>query len=107
MALCSAKTDTAINHHSPREGASTHLKTMDFHNQRLNAFESFERFQDQLEADNLLKLQQSESSIRYEVEATFNGVYEWSDCAYDEHERDLLIADAKDSGCSYTVKEVD
>ena len=80
---------------------------MDFHNQSLKLFESFERFQDKLEADNLLKLQQSESSIRYEVEATFNGVYEWSDCAYDEHGRDLLITDAKDSGCSYIVKEVD
>ena len=79
---------------------------MDFHNQSLNWFESFERFQDQLEADNLLKLQQSESSIRYEVEASLNGIYEWSGYAYDEHERDLLIADAKDSGCSYTVEEV-
>jgi len=80
---------------------------MDFHNQSLNLFESFERFQDKLEADNLLKLQESESSIRYEVEASLNGVYEWSDYAYDEHERDLLIADAKDCGYSYTVKEVD
>jgi|TARA_R100000030_G_scaffold78126_1_gene61070 hypothetical protein len=80
---------------------------MDFHNQSLNLFESFERFQDKLEADNLFKLQESKSSIRYEVEASLNGVYEWSDYAYDEHERDLLIADAKDCGYSYTVKEVD
>jgi len=80
---------------------------MDAFTQSLNWFESFERFQDQLEADNLLKLQQSESSIRYEVKASLNGVYEWSDYAYDEHERDLLIADAKDCGFAYIVKEVD
>ena len=46
---------------------------MDFHNQSLNLFESFERLQDKLEADNLLKLQQSESSSRYYVEASLNG----------------------------------
>ena len=80
---------------------------MDAFTQSLNLFESFERFQDKLETDNLLKLQQSESAIRYEVEASLNGVYEWSDYAYDEHERDLLIADAKDSGCSYKVQEVE
>jgi len=79
---------------------------MDFHNQRLNLFESFERFQDQLEADNLLKLQHSEPSTRYYVEASLNGKREWTEWAYDEHGRDLLIADAKDSGCSYTVEEV-
>jgi len=107
MALCSAKTDTAINHHSPREGASIHLKTMDAFNQRLNLFESFERFQDQLEADNLLKLQQSEPSSRYYVEASLNGKREWTEWAYDEHELDLLKQDAKDCGFAYTVEEVD
>tara|TARA_R100001510_G_scaffold22411_1_gene19623 strand:+ start:281 stop:583 length:303 start_codon:yes stop_codon:yes gene_type:complete len=83
-----------------------HLKIMDWHNQSLNWFESFERFQDKLEADNLLKLQQSESSSRYYVEASLNGVYEWSEWAYDEHELDLLKQDAKDCGYSYTVEEV-
>ena len=81
--------------------------TMDFHNQRLNLFESFERFQDQLEADNLLKLQHSEPSTRYYVEASLNGKREWTEWAYDEHELDLLKQDAKDCGFAYTVEEVD
>ncbi len=80
---------------------------MDFHNQRLNLFESFERFQDKLEADNLLKLQQSEPSSRYYVEASLNGKREWTEWAYDEHELDLLKQDAKDCGFAYTVEEVD
>tara|TARA_R100001509_G_scaffold112274_1_gene67574 strand:+ start:417 stop:659 length:243 start_codon:yes stop_codon:yes gene_type:complete len=78
---------------------------MDAFTQSLNLFESFERFQDELEADNLLKLQRSEPSVRYYIEAKLNGNLEWTEWAYDEHERDLAIADAKDSGCSYTVEE--
>tara|TARA_R100001460_G_scaffold21346_1_gene43639 strand:- start:963 stop:1205 length:243 start_codon:yes stop_codon:yes gene_type:complete len=80
---------------------------MDAFTQSLNLFESFERFQDKLEADNLLKLQQLESSSRYYVEASLNGNLEWTEWAYNEHERDLLIADAKDCGFAYIVKEVD
>jgi len=80
---------------------------MDAFTQDLNWFESFERFQDQLEANNLLKLQQSESSSRYYVEASLNGNLEWTEWAYNEHELDLLKQDAKDCGYSYTVEEVD
>ena len=79
---------------------------MDWHNQRLNLFESFERFQEKLETDNLLKLQQSEPSSRYYVEASLNGNLEWTEWAYDEHELDLLKQDAKDCGYSYTVEEL-
>ena len=93
--------------HREAETLSTqHLKTMDFHTQRLNLFESFERFQDQLEADNLLKIQQSEPSSRYYVEASLNGSLEWTEWAYDEHELNLLKQDAKDCGYSYIVEEV-
>ena len=80
---------------------------MDAFTQSLNLFESFERFQDKLEADNLLKLQQSESPSRYYVEASLNGNLEWTEWAYDEHELDLLKQDAKDCGFAYTVKEHD
>ena len=81
--------------------------TMDALTQSLGLFESFQRFQDKLEADNLLKLQQSEPSSCYYVEASLNGNLEWTEYAYDEHKRDLLIKDAKDSGCSYKVQEVE
>ena len=80
---------------------------MDAFTQSLNLFESFERFQDKLEADNLLKLQDMEPATRYYVEAKLNDNLEWTEWAYDQHELDLLIADAKDSGCSYTVEEHD
>jgi len=79
---------------------------MDAFTQSLNWFESFERFQDQLEADNLLKLQHSEPSARYYVEASLNGKREWTEWAYDEHELDLLKQDAKDCGFACTVEEV-
>jgi len=78
---------------------------MDAFTQSLDLFESFERFQDKLEADNLLKLQDMEPATLYYVEAKLNGNLEWTQWAYDQHERDLLIADAKDSGCSFTVEE--
>ena len=79
---------------------------MDAFTQSLNLFESFERFQDKLEADNLLKLQQSEFTSRFYVEASLNGNLQWTEWAYDEHELDLLKQDAKDCGYSYTVEEV-
>ena len=80
---------------------------MDNHNMRLLWFESFQRHQEQLEATNLLKLQAMESATRYHVEAKLNDRLEWTEWAYDEHERDQLIADAKDCGFSYTVEEYD
>ena len=46
-----------------------------------------------------------EPATLYYVEAKLNGNLEWTEWAYDQHELDLLIADAKDSGCSYTVEE--
>jgi len=79
---------------------------MDAFTQSLDLFESFERFQDKLEADNLLKLQDMKPATRYYVEASLNGNLQWTEWAYNQDELDLLIADAKDSGCSYTVESV-
>ena len=47
---------------------------MDHHNMRLLWFESFQRHQEQLEATNLLKLQDMEPATRYYVEAKLNEV---------------------------------
>ena len=80
---------------------------MDHHNMRLLWFESFQKHQDELEAANLLKLQAMEPQTRYYVEAKLNGKLEWTEWAYTRHERDQLVADAKDAGFSYTVEEYD
>jgi hypothetical protein len=80
---------------------------MDHHNYMLGLFESFQQHQDQLEATNLLKLKTMEPATRYYVEAKLNDKLEWTEWAYDEHERDQLVKDAKDCGFSYTVKEYD
>ena len=85
---------------------TTH-STMDNHNMRLLWFESFQKHQDELEAANLLKLQAMEPQTRYYVEAKLNGKLEWTEWAYTRHERDQLVADAKDAGFSYTVEEYD
>lgn len=78
---------------------------MDHHNYRLDLFESFQQFQDQLEATNLLKLKTMEPATRYYVEASLDGKLEWTEWAYTRHERDQLVADAKDAGFTYTVEE--
>ena len=80
---------------------------MDHHNYMLGLFESFQKHQDELEATNLLKLQAMEPQSRYYVEASLDGKLEWTEWAYTEHERDQLVADAKDAGFSYTVEEYD
>ena len=79
---------------------------MDDHNYKLALFESFERYQDELDARNLLKLNMSEN-ITYMLTA-FNGTREqWYDYAYDLDELENLKRDAKDHGFTFTVKEVD
>ena len=65
---------------------------MDHHNYRLDLFESFQQFQDQLEATNLLKLKTMEPATRYYVEASLDGKLEWTEWAYTRHERDQLVA---------------
>ncbi len=80
---------------------------MDHHNYMLSLFESFQKHQDELEATNLLKLQAMEPQSRYYVEASLDGRLEWTEWAYDEHERDQLVADAKDAGFTYTVEQYD
>ena len=52
-------------------------------NMRLLWFESFQRHQEQLEATNLLKLQDMEPTTRYYVEAKLNDKLEWTEWAYD------------------------
>ncbi len=78
---------------------------MDHHNYMLRLFESFQQHQDQLEATNLLKLKTMEPATRYYVEAKLGDNLEWTEWAYDEHERDQLVKDAKDCGFSCTVEE--
>ena len=77
---------------------------MDYHNYSLSLFESFQRYQDELEADHLLKLHM-EPSTRWYVEAKLDGHLQWTEWAYDERERDQLVDDAKECGFTYTVEE--
>ena len=78
---------------------------MDHHNYMLGLFESFERYQDELDARNLLKLNMSEN-ITYMLTA-FNGTDEqWYEYAYDLDELDVLKRDAEDCGFTFTVQEV-
>ena len=78
---------------------------MDYHHTMLNLFEEFERTQDKLEADNLLKLSLV-AATTYVVTAFSGTVEKWYDYAYDTDELDGLTAAATQCGFSYTVKEV-
>jgi len=78
---------------------------MDYHHTRLNLFEEFERTQDKLEADNLLKLSMV-AGITYVVTAFSGTVEEWYDYAYDTDELEVLKTAATECNFSYTVKEV-
>jgi len=78
---------------------------MDYHHTMLNLFEEFERTQDKLEADNLLKLSMV-AGITYVVTAFSGTVEEWYDYAYDTDELSVLKTAATECGFSYTVKEV-
>jgi len=79
---------------------------MDAFNYDLRVFESFQRYQDQLDANHLLKLKTMEPQTTYYVEAKLGDSLEWTEYAYTERERDLLVKDAKDCGFTYTVEEV-
>lgn len=79
---------------------------MDNHNYMLGLFESFERYQDQLDARNLLKLTMSEN-ITYMVTAFKDAQEQWYDYAYDQDELDVLKRDAEACGCTFTITEVD
>ena len=78
---------------------------MDYYHTMLNLFEEFERTQDKLEADNLLKLSMA-PGITYVVTAFSGTVEEWYDYAYDTDELSALKTAATEGGFSYTVKEV-
>jgi len=78
---------------------------LDNHHSMLNLFEDFERTQDKLEADNLLKLARV-SSPTYYVEAFLDESLEWTEYAYDERELQNLKNDAIDCGFTFTVEEV-
>ena len=70
-----------------------------YHHTMLNLFESFERHQDQLDANNLLKLAPVEP--RYTVNAFKGSKHIWEDWAYDNDELSNLKQIAIESG--YTV----
>ena len=70
-----------------------------YHHTSLNLFEAFERYQDQLDANNLLKLARVEP--RYTVNAYKGSEHIWEDWAYDNDELSNLKQIATESG--YTV----
>lgn len=78
---------------------------LDNHHSMLNLFEDFERTQDKLEAENLLKLSRV-SSPTYYVEAFLDESLEWTEYAYTERELQNLKNDAIDCGFTFTVEEV-
>tara|TARA_R110002012_G_scaffold309017_1_gene515800 strand:- start:568 stop:816 length:249 start_codon:yes stop_codon:yes gene_type:complete len=70
-----------------------------YHHTSLNLFEAFERYQDQLDANNLLKLSPVEP--HYTVNAYKGSEHIWEDWAYDKDELKSLKQIAAESG--YTV----
>ena len=72
---------------------------LDHHHTSLNLFEAFEHYQDQLDANNLLKLARVEP--RYTVNAFKGSKHIWEDWAYDNDELSNLKQIAIESG--YTV----
>ena len=82
---------------------------LDHHHTSLNLFETFERYQDQLDANNLLKLERVEP--RYTVNAyrgsdCFRANHMWEDWAYDNDELQILKNAATEAGFTYTVEPV-
>jgi hypothetical protein len=75
-----------------------------YHHTSLNLFESFERYQDQLDANNLLKLARVEP--RYTVNAYKGSNHIWEDWAYDNDELQSLKNAATEAGFTYTVEPV-
>ena len=80
---------------------------LDHHHTSLNLFEAFERHQDQLDANNLLKLERVEP--RYTVNAyrgsdCFKANHMWEDWAYDNDELASLKRIAAESGYTVTVR---
>jgi len=73
-----------------------------YHHTSLNLFESFERYQDQLDANNLLKLARVEP--RYTVNAYKGSEHIWEDWAYDNDELASLKQIAAESGYTVTVR---
>jgi hypothetical protein len=75
-----------------------------YHHTSLNLFETFERYQDQLDANNLLKLARVEP--RYTVNAYKGSEQIWEDWAYDNDELQTLKNAATKAGFTYTVEPV-
>ena len=78
---------------------------MDFYTSSLNIFELFERQQDQLEANSLLKL--TPATPHYTVNAYKGTEHKWEDWAYDEDELNSLKQIAAESGLVVIVREED
>ena len=77
---------------------------LDYHHTMLNLFESFERHQDQLGANNLLKLAPVEP--HYTVNAYKGSKHIWEDWAYDNDELASLKQIAAEGGYTITVQLV-
>ena len=77
---------------------------LDHHHTSLNLFETFERYQDQLNANNLLKLERVEP--RYTVNAYKSSDHMWEDWAYDIDDLQILKNAATEAGFTYTVEPV-
>ena len=82
---------------------------LDYHHTSLNLFEAFECYQDQLDANNLLKL--TPVKPRYTVNAyrgsdRFRANHMWEDWAYDNDELQILKNAATKAGFTYTVEPV-
>ena len=77
---------------------------LDHHHTSLNLFETFERYQDQLDANNLLKLKRVEP--RYTVNAYKGSEQIWEDWAYDNDELVNLKKIAAESGYTVTVEKL-
>ncbi len=75
---------------------------LSYHHTSLNLFEAFERYQDQLDANNLLKLAPVEP--RYTVNAYKGSEHIWEDWAYDKDELVTLKQIATESGYTVTVR---
>jgi len=75
-----------------------------YHHTSLNLFEAFERYQDQLDANNLLKLSPVEP--HYTVNAYKGSEHIWEDWAYDNDELVSLKQIATESGYTVTVEKL-
>jgi len=78
---------------------------MEWHNQSLSVFESWQRYQDNLPDNSFFKLPDPQPPAYY-IQAFLDGDLAWTEYAYDDHELQNLKNDAVSCGFTFTVEEI-